>query len=670
MLLAGAALVIAVNLVAHFLPPERASVAPDDYGGVATVRRLGVPAVVHVALADRERPLSRLFVVAQALVVGVDADRGRWLILAASTLQALAALAFLSAFLDSHRLALAATVLYVVLPMTIEIHHTPIYANIDVAIALYASSAAAFLHHLRRPRWWLAATSAVLYAAAVLWYEIGFLLPVLLLAVTRARFPERWRACLPLFAIAAMAAAYRLSAHTSDPYAHAVGINARPLLTLVHHYLGLFLLRTVSYGLFCFGRLPPGWMAAAVVLDVLLVTLVVRVTRGRDGGAPSADAAAARTTFVLSAVAFAVFVLPMFLQRQGGIAGRHLALPSLAVAAVAALALDRRRPRALAAVVAMGLVVAQGSAWAQVGACRINRALFEALRAKAPELVRGERVVVDLASFTEAIPSTWIDLPFDRLNTYYGAQAFEEWGTQSMVTIVAGDRPVLFAVEHPVASADGRWLFPEGQGLGSRSHFSVRPQAVPRAGTVLVGFHDAFPSGFGGWGSGGLRVGDGRGNHARDPLRGVAVAERLARIPSRPPLLEGGDAARDGLRFVADQPVGSAGERLQPFRGLAQGEAGRAQQVGLLLHAAGVGEDGAGLALKAEHRQIGLGRHEADRAARAQARGGKAAAGARVEGHHRRTGQRGQSFEETAEALGVVHVLLSMEGREVVRAGT
>jgi hypothetical protein len=197
------------------------------------------------------------------------------------------------------------------------------------------------------------------------------------------------------------------------------------------------------------------------------------------------------------------FLVPIFLAQGVGIAGRHLLLPSIPICiwVIATLGRLKRRRQAAVALAALGLAVAQGTAWTHVVAARINDAVYRTVKEQQPALSKADRLVVDLASFRERIAYSWVPRDFDYVNTYFGAQALEELGVESMVWLATGRAhpPVHFAVSRPVFEND-RLTFSEGRMTGARE-FNQTPASVPLAGTVVLDFRlvfgDRFNSGQG-----------------------------------------------------------------------------------------------------------------------------------------------------------------------------
>jgi hypothetical protein len=286
-------------------------------------------------------------------------------------------------------------------------------------------------------------------------------------------------------------------ADPSPIHAHHPSLLALPanLVDLLHHYAGRYAARNALYGFYKFPDIEAPWLAAMVALDLAaVVALWALIRRVR---LPSMHS----RLLLLALVGFLCLALPILLNVGGGVGGRHLVLPSVGVV-IALVWLCARMERwwrpGLATVMIALLVVCQGNAWSQVIACRINAALYETMRERSTDLARAQRVVVDTRSFADRIPFTMVTRTFNVLNTYYGAQAFEEWGIASQVRLVTwrADLPVFIAIERPQPLAGGERLQ-----LSVLKHTGYRAAnselvTIPREGTVVLGFDEVYGSGF------------------------------------------------------------------------------------------------------------------------------------------------------------------------------
>lgn len=478
-------LLLLFHTTAHYLPFERAALAPDDYALLVAMGAGPASDWREAPRHDRGRPLNWAFLRLQAHVVGDNPSAGLALLFGVSLLSLLAAGSLFQALFGDRRLTLLASVLFVALPHGTEIHHTAIYANVHVALAAYMGSLALLVGFVRSGSRGRLALGLVLYGVGVFWYEVGFFAPAVLLTVP-APTPRRRGAIVACAVVALAYLIYRYvpAAHgvPQGPPPLAVGLSPRTFILLLHHYGGFFAVRNTAYGLLGLLRLPWALLAAFALTDALAVLACLRLMR--DLPRPPV-----RPLVGLGSALLIAFVLPVLLQRNGTVGGRHLVLPSLGLILLllAVRSRSRRLGESLVTItLGGGLLLSQGTTWHQVLACRLNAAVYDALQRSRGELAEARVVLVDRRSFVDAIPAAWWRPPHELLNTYYGAQAFEDWGLRAMVRLAAGrpDLEVVQLAESPRQMGDA-WEVVEGSPTGSRA-FERRFRRMPVEGSFVL----------------------------------------------------------------------------------------------------------------------------------------------------------------------------------------
>jgi hypothetical protein len=487
-----ALLLIVLNMVAHFIPFERASLSPDDYASL--LRSLSIPGfnLAEMMCVYPDRPLSSAVAMAQPKLFADGTTGPLVLLFLLSTGVLLATFALLRLVLRDAHAALLGAVVFGLLPNKLETYHGSVYVVVNLAILHYLLSFACFVQYVTRRAASCLLASLVFYTFGVFSYEVGYFAPLVFLVYCwlydRSSMPR-----LIWFALPAVAyAGCRLWAVQT---VHTVGVGQwRPLLTLLHQYAGGYLALTLLNSISGLLAMPWRWLSLAVLCDILILWIL-----GRSMARHEVPAIGRREWWLALSV-FALFLLPLFLQRHGGVAGRHLTLPSVGVAIAILGGLrwlgSRARP-GLLGLVAAGLIVSQGSAWAQVVACRINQAVYEAMKEMRDPLEKARDVVIDVHSFRKAIPSSWVSFDYAFLNSYYGAQTLEDSSLRSMARVVSGDpaKPVHLAVDQPKLTEDGLLAFTEGKETGSRS-FHTLPQALLADSTVVIDFGTVYGAGF------------------------------------------------------------------------------------------------------------------------------------------------------------------------------
>lgn len=496
LLLISVALVL-INILAHFLPLERSSLGSDDYALLVRAKTLSLTDVFSLAVKQADRPLGFAVLMIKEKLLNGEAARGLLLILIMTSLVLLSVSFLLRALLGDTLLATLGAIIFCLVPYKLEVYHLPIFAYIDLANLLSVLSFVLLVCYARKPRSYTLILSLLSYTATILIYEAGFLIPVIFAVYLYLFRRERVGAAL-WFAIPAGAyltfkftGAFGNAEQIILPYREpSLAMVPANLLDLIQHYAGRYMARNVLYGAYQFLSVEKAWLATIILSNLaFLVGLAWWVENKK---LPRLDAR-------LWPLAMAIFVfstLPVLFNSAGGIGGRHLVLPSIAVSVFAIGLLEKAREfwrGLMLASLAVALIVSQGNAWAQVVACRINAAVYETLKERQVELARAKRVIIDTKSFADKIPFTWVQRDFNVLNTYYGAQAFEDWGLKSMVTLATGGtgKPVYIATESPRVIGQGLLEFAVSDYRGYRS-VSKRVEVVPRDGTMIIDFKSVF----------------------------------------------------------------------------------------------------------------------------------------------------------------------------------
>src|SRR5262245_46270518 len=176
--LAALGVLCALNTVAHFVPFERAALAPDDYMYLAHHAAPDFETLVRETAANRHRPVNHAFLIAQAGLVGDSPGSALLLVFASTTVLLAAAYLLCEEVLGGPDRAFVAAAIFCLLPQKAEVYHTAVFANVNLVTAVYVLGLALFVVHARvgRPATLFASVAA--YGVAIFWYEVGFFLPL------------------------------------------------------------------------------------------------------------------------------------------------------------------------------------------------------------------------------------------------------------------------------------------------------------------------------------------------------------------------------------------------------------------------------------------------------------------------------------------------------------
>jgi hypothetical protein len=266
------AILFAVNAIAHFIPPERASIGPDNYILLFQLRDVPLRDMWRLCLEDRQRPLLKAVVITMAKATGDDPGAAFVLVYLTSSLLLISCYLILLALLRDHTLAFLSSVLLCILPQTVEIHHTGTFVPANFALILCALSVGCFFRFVNSRDRWLLVLSVLSYLLALLCYEVAFFIPAVCFVYSHLYDKAAKRYTLAHASLVVPYLIYRLYPSMSGQAGvfptHDVGFfNLRPAVTLFHHYFGLYLARDVLYGAFSLFQLHWQWLFLVALLD-------------------------------------------------------------------------------------------------------------------------------------------------------------------------------------------------------------------------------------------------------------------------------------------------------------------------------------------------------------------------------------------------------------------
>ena len=118
--------IILFHITAHYLPFERASIAPDDYGYLLRIINLGELKLSNLLLYFKtvpDRPLNMIFLDLQNYLILGDTTISLYFVLISTSLLTLLAFIFFSLLFNNYAYAFILTLLYDLFPGKLEIFH-------------------------------------------------------------------------------------------------------------------------------------------------------------------------------------------------------------------------------------------------------------------------------------------------------------------------------------------------------------------------------------------------------------------------------------------------------------------------------------------------------------------------------------------------------------------
>jgi hypothetical protein len=496
---------LVINAVAHFLPFERSSLAPDDYYYLRWMKEVNPTHLSDYFKISPDRPIAHMLINGLFKVVQDNSQLSLIYIFLVSSFNLLLVFFIFKALFNNLSLAFIGSLIFCLMPNMLEVYHTFTYAFPATHIGVYLASFLFYLYFNKKKKIIYLVFSLATYTAGLLAYEVGFFLPVIFLAYNILYLKESPKKHLLYFTIPAffyallrLSSALSFSGVSTAAIPRQIAFSLSPFIDLFHQYLGRYMMRNILYGIYKFFDMDLSLRLFIIFMDIIIVASLFFLLKKVNLEKVS------KRLLIFAFWVFSAFLLPIALYGSG-VGGRHLVLPSIGFVIFLIWLLERtgRYWRlTFLAFVSLALIICQGNAWIQVIACRINGAIYETMKEKKSQLLAAGNIVIDTKSFADNIDFTWKITEHNVLNTYYGAQAFEEWMFENMAKLITGDNnKAVYAAIGSVISEDG-WLKFEIAGEREYRRILKKTVILPAQGSVIIDFKTVYNKGF----KNGLRI--------------------------------------------------------------------------------------------------------------------------------------------------------------------
>ncbi|MDD5512143.1 MAG: hypothetical protein PHD09_00060 [Candidatus Omnitrophica bacterium] len=453
-------LLILLNMVAHFLPLERASFSSDDYFYLAQSKNVEIEQIPKIMFKVPDRPIIYSFFMLQGKLIGENVALGFISLVISSTLLLICIYWLFLLLLGNEMSAFFASLFYILLPNKLEIYHTLIFLNINIVVSIYILSLIAFIYFLKNQRKLFLFSAIFGYTIGIFWYEAGFFLPVA--AFFYCIFYERNKTRYSFYYLipVILYTFYRFTNSFGSSQLRMSGYNLdlailpiRPLIDVFNHYFGRYLARSMIYGIYKFFTISPSWLIPIIFIDVFVLFTIIRMMVSYPG------AVKRNKSNLYALILFIIFILPFLMNKNFGIASRYLIMPSIGVSIILVNIFEKMRNKWLVpsiCIIFLCLLVSQGNSWAQVVSCRINAAIFGVIKENRETIKNKEVVIVDVNSLAKNIPHSLFGNQSNLFETYYGANMFHYEGIKGMVFLATENKniEVYLASESPKKFAD------------------------------------------------------------------------------------------------------------------------------------------------------------------------------------------------------------------------
>ena len=424
-----------INIVAHFLPFERSALSPDDYSLLFREKTN-----LLNFLTRPDRPLAYIWIEFQSMIVGDNSQIGFILTFTSSLLTIFASYIFFFLIFKDKKLSFILTIIYSLIFNKLEIFHTPMMTHINIATLGYMVSFIFFLLYFKKRNLLIIIFSYIFYCIGVFWYEVGFFLPLAFifyyfLYKNNIKLKELIIILFPFFVIGFFYIIYRLtgvfgSGRIFDLHTPSISAIPSGLIDVFHNFFGRSFLRHVIYGLYSFFNINKLLICFFIITNTLLVFFIYKFLNKNKISFINLN------TFIIAIIIFFVFLIPNII--HGAIGGRSTIISSIGLTIIIFFIVSLFKKKfaiIFSFLFFFGLIICQGNAWNQVVASRINNSVYETIKEYNLNISQSKYLIIDTHSFAKNINHSLINNESNVLNTYFGAQTFEDWGLFSLVSL-------------------------------------------------------------------------------------------------------------------------------------------------------------------------------------------------------------------------------------------
>lgn len=462
--------IIILHYLFHYFIFERAALSPDDYANFIQYKNSIPLNFLDFFEKYNDRPISYL-----VLNLIHNAFLGNpiyysILLFFSSFLIIMFAFLFFNLITNNIKHSFILTILYDLFPNKLEIFHSSIFININLAISLYILTIVFYLIFYFQKNYFFLFFSYIFFLISIFWYEVGFFIPVFLFIYTFCNKSEKLNSKIIFYIFGLFAfimffyilfrltGSFRFADTIEENNGKFINLSSVPyaIIEIFNSYFGRYNIRSIVYGLYVFFQIKLNILILILVFDLFFIFIFFKIIKN----------------FVISRFNFKVlyffiiFIILMTIPNilYGGFGGRHSVLPSLGVALILFYFLFylkfKFRNYIYSFIVFILVLVSQGNMWSQVISLRIVNSVFETISENTISISNSENILYDIDSFKKNINYSLLNNLYNNFNTYYGAQLFEPWGLKSMVNIATNNSPInIFIASSPLIKKNNKIIF-------------------------------------------------------------------------------------------------------------------------------------------------------------------------------------------------------------------
>ena len=461
---------LVILFFSHFFPFERLSVSPDDYTFL-TVENYGL----YNFVINSHRPLQYLWYEFQNYLIGINGFYGLCLLFLINSFFILSSYFLYLILFDNKKLSFFLSIINILLIFKIEIYSGPVFNHIILASTIYVLSILFFYKYIISKNKLYYLLSIIFYTIGIFWYENGFFIPILFAFIKYVdckdslKFKSSLKVFIPILLVVLFYSYYRLSgAFGLNEYASGRQINITLILQafidLFNNLFGRTFIRIFVYGLYNFFKIHYLYLIILIIFNILFTISLLNFINNYS------FVSFKKTKLFQCFILFILCLIPSILSGNVGPRSMILSLVSLPPIIYFFLIYIPFKKYFIIFLLNIFLIVSQGNSWTQIISSRINYEVLNYFNLYKDKLIDADIIIFDKSSFAKNIEYTFVKNDYNILNTYYGAQCFEDWGIVSMIDLstnyaISSDNIYIIS-ESPIFEANNKLILYEYKNSG------------------------------------------------------------------------------------------------------------------------------------------------------------------------------------------------------------
>lgn len=454
----------------HFFPFERLSVSPDDYTFL-TVENYGL----YNFVINSHRPLQYLWYEFQNYLIGVNGFYGLCLLFVINFLFIISSYFLYLVIFNNKKLSYFLSIINILLIFKVEIYSGPVFNHIILASTIYILSILFFNKYIESNNRLYYFLSIVFYTVAIFWYESGFFIPVLFVYIKYVdgkdglSLKSILKLFTPIIFIILFYSYYRLSgAFGFYEYSGGRQINItlifQSFTDLFNNIFGRTFIRISIYGLYNFFKIYYLNLIILIIFNILFIIYLFNFINNY-----SFERIKNKKIFQFI-ILFIICLVPSIL--SGNVGPRSMIISLVGVPPIIYFfsTLIPFKKYFFIILLNFFLIISQGNSWTQIISSRINYEVFNYFNLYKDKLIDTDIIIFDKSSFAKNIKYTFVENDYNILNTYFGAQCFENWGIISMFDLstnyAINSDDIYIVSEKPIFDIDDKIILVEYQNSG------------------------------------------------------------------------------------------------------------------------------------------------------------------------------------------------------------